>query len=588
MSINSAPISLSESQIVPNSPEDEPKVLHAETHVPIKKTKKRSRMEDSLEQLTNLIANITESYSTALFVADQQNKILHCLAHHSLSRDFIEGVTIPYGRGLVGWTAENKLRITVCPFEHDSSTLLYYPTDQGLKSFIAVPIISKNGCLLGVIACDSKKNYAFAKITEKLLTECAVQAQILIDLHLDNQKLSENAPNPNLKSELETVFTLLKKARSEEQLFEGLCQIPQSLIAREATIALVTSHEGFGEATFYTNAKESRIEHHLVELVCKHKKILSTERSVHVLPHDDIKARSFLSVPFNVFGNEAGALNVLSAPFKGFSPSDIEALEKLAALVSQELERLRSKTITASRQIGPSLLPWKHFISQSNILLGIGNDSKMGNRSHIANYSLVRVQLNNLFTLEKNIGVKNVAEIHEQILRFVQQLATQPMLASSPYGTSIYIMGEKDQLESLTQRLAKVISKIPLMDNLDFYEPIPSDASKLLSENLEISNITLHSSIGSIDECILEKRAEIKQVEIENKAPIKKAPVAPQSPIEKIASIMSTSSNKPKTGFDQRLNNALLKTENKRSEDEFILGETTEEEKKEVVNARFW
>ena len=106
---------------------------------------------------------------------------------HTLSRDLIHTAEIPHGRGLVGWTAENKVRISVCPFEHDATTLRYYRSDQDLKSFLAVPILPRSGgpqqeTLLGVIACDSKKNYAFAKITEKILVDCSVQAANIIEL----------------------------------------------------------------------------------------------------------------------------------------------------------------------------------------------------------------------------------------------------------------------------------------------------------------------------------------------------------------------------------------------------------------------
>lgn len=563
--------------------------FNAKRDIPLSK---KSRLEQSLDKLAKLISNITESHTTAIFVADQQAKILHSLAHHSLSRDYIENVEIPYGCGLVGWTAENKVRITVCPFEHNARTLLYYPTDQGLKSFIAVPILDKNNDLIGVIACDSKKNYAFAKITEKILTDCAIQAQLLIELHLDNQKLQLKSPKPTLKNDLEKVLEDIKSCKSEEQLFDTICKTPQSIIAREAMIALVTSFEGYGESTFYSNANENRTEHHLVDLVCKHKKILSTERSVHVLPNDDIKARSFLSVPFHVHNREAGALNVLSAAFKGFSPSDIEALEKLAKAVGSELERLRSRNLINSRQIGPSLLPWKHFINYANKLIGIGNDSKL-NKASSTQYCLLRIQLNNLFNLEQLLGVKNVAEIHEQIVRFVQQLAAQPMSASSPYGTSTYVIGEVSQIENLVKRLSSVISKIPYMNNLEFYEKLPENASEIIGQNIELRKIELKSGISSVLEAIqspniIGLKVEVSQVEV-------KKPTAAQIPQNSKNNVISNSSfSNLKNTFDQRLSQALRSQEenkiqnkeNNTPEEDFVLGESNEI--KEVANARFW
>ena len=148
-------------QAVNANPEEVTSKLSEQNSSDVRRSNGKSKLEESLTSLVQLIANITESYSASIFVADTRNRILHSLAFQSLSRDYISNVQIPYGAGLVGWTAENKVRIAVCPFEHDSRTLLYYNTDQSLKSFIAVPILGKNGDLVGVIACDSKKSYAF-------------------------------------------------------------------------------------------------------------------------------------------------------------------------------------------------------------------------------------------------------------------------------------------------------------------------------------------------------------------------------------------------------------------------------------------
>ncbi|HMO19105.1 MAG TPA: GAF domain-containing protein [Oligoflexia bacterium] len=457
-------------------------------------SKGKTRVEESLTKLNRLIANVTESYTSAIFVADVKNKVLHSLAHHSLSRDYIEGVTIPYGRGLVGWVAENRVRIAVCPFEHDARTLLYYPVDQSLKSFIAVPILSAAKELVGVIVCDSKKSYAFPKITEKILTECAAQANLLINLHQSNEALLRKAPEPKKADGLEKVIDAIRASNSEEELFQVVCTLPQELVSRDAFIALVTSHDGYGEPTFYSHSPESRFEHHLVDLVCKSKKIICSERSVHVLPSDDIRARSFLSVPFHVFGQEAGALNVLSAALRPFSTNDIEALEKIAAVIGRELARLRSAAVARVRQVGPSMLPWSHFSSQVEKRLASGAQ----------NCSLVRIQLFDLPEIEKRIGVEVCAEVHEQLLRFIQQLAPVPALVSAPYGTSIFLFGDKVMLESVVQRVRNILSRIhsvsgsmykmvgtasSVLGNLD------SRASAFISESLLIH----FSSVGPKD-----------------------------------------------------------------------------------------
>ena len=115
---------------------------------------------NALTQLAQLVANITDSYTTAIFLtANSPQRILNLAAIHSLSRDTISDTSINFGSGLIGWAAENGVRISVCPFEHDATTLRCYTQDQALKSFIAVPTLDPASSeILGVISCDSKKS----------------------------------------------------------------------------------------------------------------------------------------------------------------------------------------------------------------------------------------------------------------------------------------------------------------------------------------------------------------------------------------------------------------------------------------------
>jgi hypothetical protein len=98
--------------------------------------------------------------------------------------------------GLIGWVAKHGRAIHVSPFDRDSRTLGVYSTDQELKSFIAVPIKLPNSTSIwGVVACDSRKSFAFSKLQGKLLEELAEQATCLLrmgyeDTHSTQGELS--------------------------------------------------------------------------------------------------------------------------------------------------------------------------------------------------------------------------------------------------------------------------------------------------------------------------------------------------------------------------------------------------------------
>lgn len=69
--------------------------------------------------------------------------------------------------------AKHKRSIHVSPFEHDSRTLGVYKVNEELKSLIGIPIdlsrINSSINFNGVLACDSRKSFAFSKIQGKLL-----------------------------------------------------------------------------------------------------------------------------------------------------------------------------------------------------------------------------------------------------------------------------------------------------------------------------------------------------------------------------------------------------------------------------------
>lgn len=157
-------------------------------------------------RLARFGANISDSYSCFILLpncvgtafnptAQSSNNlnenpnddILILAGGHSLSNEVIESATITRGSGLIGWVAKHQRSIHVSPFEHDSRTLGVYSRDQKLKSFIGIPVLLKD-CLetkvAGVIACDSKKSYAFSKLQGKLLEDLSREVTRTIQLSL--------------------------------------------------------------------------------------------------------------------------------------------------------------------------------------------------------------------------------------------------------------------------------------------------------------------------------------------------------------------------------------------------------------------
>lgn len=152
-------------------------------------------LSNELSRLARFGANITDAHGCYLFLPleiidelqsphttnaqskSKKRSAVALIGYHSLSSG-VKPAEIELGSGLVGWVAKHGRMIHVSPFEHDSKTLGFYTIDQELKSFIGVPVSLNLGRapateLYGVIACDSKKSYAFSKLQGKLIEDLA-------------------------------------------------------------------------------------------------------------------------------------------------------------------------------------------------------------------------------------------------------------------------------------------------------------------------------------------------------------------------------------------------------------------------------
>jgi diguanylate cyclase (GGDEF)-like protein len=145
-------------------------------------------IEADINGLVELVSNVTEAYTTAVFLADNQNRMLRLWRFYSLSDKVNAKAKIPYGTGPIGIVAESKMDFDLARFdERDSDLLGIYAKNESIKSFFAVPILNKGGNLEGVISIDSKKSFVFANKEQKLLKLFAKQfADIINNLKIKN------------------------------------------------------------------------------------------------------------------------------------------------------------------------------------------------------------------------------------------------------------------------------------------------------------------------------------------------------------------------------------------------------------------
>ncbi|MDR3037843.1 MAG: GAF domain-containing protein [Candidatus Adiutrix sp.] len=123
--------------------------------------------DTELKALLELCLNNLDGFSVVWFVADGEGCPLRLRAFQSLSRNIDPGALIRPGAGLLGWAYKNGLPVNVDQVSFESERLLFYTRDEGIKSFMAVPLPE----IAAVAAIDSKNRYIFTDKSSKLFMQ---------------------------------------------------------------------------------------------------------------------------------------------------------------------------------------------------------------------------------------------------------------------------------------------------------------------------------------------------------------------------------------------------------------------------------
>jgi signal transduction protein with GAF and PtsI domain len=124
-----------------------------------------------INEFIDLISNIMESYSTTLFLADDDDdEGLMLASFQSLGSNVKKDCKVRSGEGIIGWVFREQKPVLAGYFDkRDATTLKFYEQDEEIKSLIAIPLPNN----YGVLCVDSKKSYVFTEEKEKILRQMA-------------------------------------------------------------------------------------------------------------------------------------------------------------------------------------------------------------------------------------------------------------------------------------------------------------------------------------------------------------------------------------------------------------------------------
>jgi signal transduction protein with GAF and PtsI domain len=136
--------------------------------------------DPELKDIVKLIGNVTEAFTVALFLYNQAHDHILLNCYHTLSLQINPRISLQPGDSVIGWVAKNRQPVNIAQFDRDTRNLKLYLKDEGIKSFLAVPVGDA-----GVLCVDSKRNYVFTEKNQKILMDFA---QVIVN-HLRSRAI---------------------------------------------------------------------------------------------------------------------------------------------------------------------------------------------------------------------------------------------------------------------------------------------------------------------------------------------------------------------------------------------------------------
>ena len=324
------------------------------------KRKIRSETEqailDALNNLLDLLRGLIPHHTAAFFRRGSGEEIFLFL-YHSDSGNILLGKPISRGSGLVGQVMKDKSGRVVSEgdLRSASTTLLYYSADEGIRSFLGVPIVV-DGLCRGALIVDSLEANAFDEAARARVELCARLAgaiQFYAYLQI------ENKIDRNKAAALSALQRDFFKLGSEHEIITKLGDILDTLIPSDrVTLSLLDNKKGFGrvchakgaEADFFKEYVFPFSEKGLISLVLEKNSPLKrkfepgkvTPRfSVREKVNPDLQSILAVPIPASDSDHAIGVIALESLSAGHYSQMDLENVQNLANATGLALEKIR-------------------------------------------------------------------------------------------------------------------------------------------------------------------------------------------------------------------------------------------------------
>lgn len=307
-------------------------------------------MNVELNEIVNIISNTINTFTSALFLLDEKNDCLNMVAHQSLSSSIVQDLSIKMGMGMIGWVAKNQKPLNVAKYRWDNKHFQLYRKDEGINSFLAVPVMDRDN-VLGVLCVDSKKQYVFTTKLQKIILGFANQTSLVLRRY-------ENLENEKVKADyFERLFYFCRELSSfkeDSDFYNTVISLACEILHADFCILTILDktknawrvRAGNGYLSEFQRKKTFPLKHGLAGIVLKEENPLlisslnlSNERSF-IFVRDEPKwmLKSYIGVKLHVKDEIIGLLHFIGKKTNQFNERDIPIADILGKQTAISME----------------------------------------------------------------------------------------------------------------------------------------------------------------------------------------------------------------------------------------------------------
>lgn len=198
--------------------------------------------DNPLNNLMDIICNLADAYTAALFVLQPDAETLTLRAHQSLSTQIKSDASFKIGQGLLGRSAFD-LKPLVKDFSHEAAPKLeLYRKKEDLKSLWVIPLVDDD-TLKGILYIDSKEQYHVPTKVQKMMTP--LMNQLLWHLEQETAPVSF-AGEPADFAALLKWCRFLAESPDLRALSERFVHIPKNIMQMDALAVVWYDENGDG------------------------------------------------------------------------------------------------------------------------------------------------------------------------------------------------------------------------------------------------------------------------------------------------------------------------------------------------------